>query len=90
MTSRVIFKYTLPEPGETDTFTTPRGPLVHVGYDGAGRGCFWVHGETDQEIERTVTVVGTGWRLDGGWSHRGTLVDSANGFVWHVLEGFLR
>lgn len=84
--SRMAYKYELPPPGGSTCVATLRGEINHVGFDGAGKPCFWVYGDAGSSIERTVMVVGTGWLVDGPWMHRGVYVDPANGFVWHALE----
>lgn len=48
--------------------------------------CIWVMLDLSQPptVSRTFEVVGTGWDIEDGRVHVGSLLDG--GFVWHVLE----
>ena len=57
---------------------------VHVGIQN-GVFCVWALGDTeDPMVERSFTVVGTGWELDEFHIHLGTVFQDA--FVWHIME----
>ena len=81
---KTIYKYNL-APLQTTVLNMPQGSNV-VAFDIQGDSfCIWAIVNTDNPIvERTFTIVGTGWELKGNECYIGMV--QQNGFVWHCLE----
>lgn len=81
---RTIYKYPLEGRDVSRVLMPEDASIVHVGIQN-GVFCVWALGDTeDPMVERSFTVVGTGWELDEFHIHLGTVFQDA--FVWHIME----
>lgn len=47
---------------------------------------WWEHDDTEQQVDRTFVVVGTGHPIPDRARHRGTTDRTSHGLVWHLYE----
>ena len=82
---RTIWKYNLKMTGTSQVLKMPEEVLFLAVGSQRGVVCMWVElVEADESVERTFTVVGTGWLIKDGYIHIGTV--QMEEYVWHVYE----
>ena len=95
--SRAVWKYGPLNPGDPLTVDMPAATIVafaevhakeesELGVFRSVRLYVWAEVTPDApKVGRKHVVVGTGWDIEPGWVHRGTVV-STTGYVWHLYE----
>lgn len=85
--SRTVYKFLAnPTTGNViNCWVTATSKFLH--FDRQGDDLFiWMEVATNEEptVRRTFSIKGTGWPIESGLEHRGTIL--VGEFVWHLYE----
>lgn len=82
--SAKVYKYTMPEPGETVIHNAPLGNFLHLAIQSASIQLWAVHDEdTFPSSSHIFVTIGTSQPIPEEYYHVGTVLDGP--FVWHVF-----